>query len=238
MSSPRSLRKDNIGFYPRGQLFRHNALRTVRTGWQLVVLINLRFQQSLHGIVVQIRHCLLVAAGLLVFGVLLVTRLLGMLLLLASDLRLEHGHVLALLLFDRGFNPLHSVLKNCHARRLIPAYASQHEEWMGYQVNLHLALLRASLETFGQGILDGIDALVFVAGDLNFGSESDRGLDQPSLEVGLDILLDLVRQVCEVHAWLAEVDLGPEVDLLVDVLLVSLEGIVVLLVKWPGSLAA
>ena len=88
-------------------------------------------------------------------------------LLLASDLRLEHGQVLALLLFDGGFNPrgkdacrlvepwctswqrklrrgpklkmssakatvagpapLHSVLKNCHAGRLIPAYASV--EW-------------------------------------------------------------------------------------------------------------
>ena len=41
MSNSRSLRKDNIGFYPRGQLFRHNALRTVRTGRQLVVLIHL-----------------------------------------------------------------------------------------------------------------------------------------------------------------------------------------------------
>ena len=82
--------------------------------------------------------------------------------------------------------------------------------------------------------LDCIDALVSGAGDIDLGAQADGRLEQAPSQICFDVLLDLVSKMGEVHAGLAKVDLLPNVDLLVDVLLVGVKGVGVFLVLVQG----
>mmetsp|Transcript_23331 Transcript_23331/g.47251 ORF Transcript_23331/g.47251 Transcript_23331/m.47251 type:complete len:252 (+) Transcript_23331:496-1251(+) len=101
---------------------------------------------------------------------------------------------------------------------------------MGDEIDLQVAILLSNLKPLFQGCTHCVDALVLRAGDLDLRPQAQRLLHQPPPQVHVDVRLDLLRQVRDVLARLGEVDLLPDVDLAVDVLLQRVVGVLVLLV--------
>mmetsp|Transcript_52521 Transcript_52521/g.118270 ORF Transcript_52521/g.118270 Transcript_52521/m.118270 type:complete len:238 (-) Transcript_52521:59-772(-) len=109
---------------------------------------------------------------------------------------------------------------------------------MGDEVDLHLAVLFCWLQALQQGVLDGINALVLGARDLDLRAQAEGLLHEAAPQVDVDVRLDLLLQARQVLTGLGEVQLVPHVDLLIDVPPERFVGVPVLLVQRPGHLGA
>jgi hypothetical protein len=78
---------------------------------------------------------------------------------------------------------------------LVQRHAGHHVHGRGDELDAHGAVCRTALLSLAERGLDGVDALVGEAGDLDVGADLDGLRGQAALDVGQQVVLDLLGDV-------------------------------------------